>query len=338
MINSRKFFALNIILIILLSSAVVLYVLPSAPAAKGEGFTSLDLSVSPSDSSFKLGVNQSQTFLAQALNGTAPFTYTWTVNPSGNFTLSVNGELKEVSNASSLQVSGSELTLSYPVATEEFVSFTVSVKDANGYSGSIWQPIVVADPYTSPGYKFDASTATASYIITADGLGWYRAIKGSTGEVSWSSTNYTSVLASITNSASVGSTVYVQSGIFGTKEAHLIVGNATEVFTAGKVAYQSSPNFYSVASASANSTIGYGYVWLIAINSNTNANCLLMNDGVFTLGSWSLSAGLAWVSTTGTVTSTYPSATGNQLVSIGSMLNATTLQVSNPHGDYGEHV
>jgi hypothetical protein len=178
-----------------------------------------------------------------------------------------------------------------------------------------------------------------SYIISANDpvIGNYSA-RLPNGTMLWSSANQTSVLASVTSGASVGSSIYASAGVFGSKVCHLIVGNGTQSLTAGQVAYQSSQGFYSVASASANSTIGYGYVWLIAINSNANANCLLMNDGVFTLNSWSLTSGLAWVSTTGTVTSTYPSATGNQLVSIGSMLNATTLQVQNPNGNYGEHV
>ena len=149
--------------------------------------------------------------------------------------------------------------------------------------------------------------------------------------------NVTATLVSVSAGA-VDSSVYATPGIFGAKECHLTVGNATEALVAGEVAYQSSPGFYSKASASANSTIGYGYVWVVAINASANAKCLFMNDGVFTHASWSLAAGLAWVSTTGTVTSTYPSGTGDQLVTIGSMLNATTLQVTNPHGNYGEHV
>ena len=108
--------------------------------------------------------------------------------PSGNFTLSINNDIQQVSNASSLQISCVSLTLLYPDATEEFVNVSVSVKDANGYSGSLLTPIVVRNTYTSSEYKFDSSTANASYIIMTDGLGWYRAIKGSDGSVESTST------------------------------------------------------------------------------------------------------------------------------------------------------
>lgn len=167
----------------------------------------------------------------------------------------------------------------------------------------------------------------------------YYAAKNSFGDNidAWTSTNQTAVLAEVANSASVGSVVVAQSGVFGVKACSLIVGNGTEAFTAGNVAYESAINFYSVASASAAGSIGYGYVWLIAINSAANAHCLLMDTGIFTLGTWSLTAGNVWVSTTGTVTSTCPSATGNQMVSMGVMLNATTIRVQNPNGFYQEH-
>lgn len=166
----------------------------------------------------------------------------------------------------------------------------------------------------------------------------YYAAKNSFGDNidSWTSTNKTAVLANVTNAASVGSAVYAQNGIFGTKECSLIVGNGTESLTAGKVAYESSINYYSVASASANNTIGYGDFGLIAINSGANTNCLIMVEGVYTLASWSLSVGDAWVSTTGTVTSTYPTGSGEQFASIGTMLNATTVLV-NPQW-FGSHV
>jgi len=160
-------------------------------------YTSLGLSVTPEGNTFKLGVNESKTFTATATNGTAPFNYTWTINPSANFTLSINGENCEVTNASSLQVTGPELSLSYPQATEEYVSISATVTDSQGFCGSLLQPIIVADPYTSPGYKFEGSTATATYIVQADGKGWYRAIKGSDGSIAFSSTSAAAIFNNI---------------------------------------------------------------------------------------------------------------------------------------------
>jgi hypothetical protein len=67
-------------------------------------YIGLGVSVSPSGNSFKLWVNETQTFVTPVLNDTAPFTYTWSINPSGNFTLLVNGEETQVSNGSALTV------------------------------------------------------------------------------------------------------------------------------------------------------------------------------------------------------------------------------------------
>ncbi|MFA5365683.1 MAG: hypothetical protein WC325_10935, partial [Candidatus Bathyarchaeia archaeon] len=95
---------------------------------------------------------------------------------------------------------------------------------------------------------------------------------------------------------------------------------------------------YSLTDASANSTIGYGYVYLAVMNAASSSKCLLMNEGVFTLDTWSWSDGLIWVDTSaGALTQTFPSNTGDQLVSVGVMLNATTIQFTNPNGFYMEH-
>ena len=185
---------------------------PAPRATAYDEYMSLGLTVSPSGSSFNLAVNQTQTFTAKATNGTAPFAYSWMVSASGNFTLSVNGVETQVSNASALTVSGDYLTLLYPEATQEFVSVTASVKDSLSMSGSTWKPFVVADPYSSPGYKFDASTAPYSYMVETDGLGWYRAINGTDGSVvsSWSSTNSITLLQNVVNGLPTGGQIFVR--------------------------------------------------------------------------------------------------------------------------------
>ncbi len=187
---------------------------PGDQVVSGQGFTCVGLSVSPEGGTFKLGVNESKTFTATATNGSVPFDYSWTVAASGNFTIQLNGENHDVTDASSIIVSGQELTLCYPVATEEYVSVQAQVTDANGYTGSILQPFIVADPYTSSGYKFDASTATASYIIQADGKGWYRAIEGATGAVKFPSISADFVVDSVINSIPVVGTVQFQNGLY----------------------------------------------------------------------------------------------------------------------------
>jgi hypothetical protein len=162
--------------------------------------------------------------------------------------------------------------------------------------------------------------------------------KDSENRICFTSTVRTTIMSSVITSALVGDSVLATKGVFGNQECHLIIGNATESLLAGEVAYQSSEGYFSKASALANSTIGYGFVWLVVQDADANDKVLLMNDGVFTLGTWSLTAGLQWVSTTGTITSTYPASTGNQLVSIGSIINATTILFTNPNGFYMEHI
>ncbi len=212
-LQNKKLLASLIIALSVVSSLLGYVTFSTSTASE---HTTLGLKVSPEGTSFKISVNQSKTFLAQALNGTAPFTYTWTISPTGNFTLSINGNITQVSNASALKVTGDTLTLLYPNATEQFVSVDVSVKDFMGLSGSLLTPIVVADPYNSPGYKFDASTASASYIVTADGSGWFRVTKGLDGSVisAWTSTNAGAAIQKVFTAIGDGEVVYLKSGTY----------------------------------------------------------------------------------------------------------------------------
>ncbi len=214
---------------------------------------SIIVTVSPSGSSFKLSINESKTFLAQALNGTAPFFYTWTLSSSGNITILVNGELRQVLSASSIQVFGNRLTLLYPSATEEYVNVDVSVKDANGYLGSLLAPFLVVDPYTSPNLVFEGSTATANYIIQTDGMGWYRAINGSDGSVSWSSTNF----AAVFNNASSQPDASIL----------LTTGTFTTTRTLNLHAY--------------NTIIGQGKSTTIKLADSANCNLIKIADGAY---------------------------------------------------------
>lgn len=209
--TSNKVISL-LLVVIIVSSCLLIYRqidLQTADAVLASEYTSLGLSVTPDGSYFKLGVDESKTFTAQATNGTAPFIYTWTLNPTGNFILSVNGENHDVTEASSVEVTGETLTLSYPTATEEYVSISVKVADVNGFVGQKEVPFIVADPYTSSGYKFDGSAATADYIVQTDGKGWYRAINGVTGAVQWSSTNASYI---ITTAIITGNSTFIKTG------------------------------------------------------------------------------------------------------------------------------
>ena len=190
--------------VIILLSCVVVYQATSHEV--NEQF--LGLSVSPEGETFKLGVNETKTFTAQALNGTAPYTFSWEINPSANLTLEVNEETLQLTTK--LVVESESLTLCYPEATEDFVTITLSGTDKDGLTGQA-APFIVADPYESPGYHFDGSTATAKYIVQADGLGWFRVIKGLDGSVisDWTSLNPT---ITIEYAMSKGGLVYITDG------------------------------------------------------------------------------------------------------------------------------
>jgi parallel beta-helix repeat protein len=173
---------------LLISCFVVYFRFPSN-TVRGE-YTALDLSVTPGGQNFTLDVNQSQTFIAHSSNASEPV-FTWQLIPSGDLTLTVNGENQQLTSGSNFTVTGQELTLSYPSATEKYVLVDLTVKDSLGLSGSLLRPLVVADPYTSPVFINNVSTASFSYMIETDGLGWYRAINGTNGSVvnGWTSSS-----------------------------------------------------------------------------------------------------------------------------------------------------
>lgn len=182
--------------------------------AKGD-YTSLGVSVSPVGDSFKLSVNDSMTFTAFSSNASDPV-FEWIISSSGNFTILVNDAPYELVKGDSLSVAGVSLTLCYPIATEEFVTVDLLVTDSSGVHDSLVRPFVVADPYNSPGYKIDGSTASDSYIVQADGLGWFRVLNGSDGSVI---SAYTSISANTTvnyalAACSAGGSVFVGVGNF----------------------------------------------------------------------------------------------------------------------------
>ncbi|MFA5307459.1 MAG: hypothetical protein WC365_08480 [Candidatus Babeliales bacterium] len=213
----------------------------------------------------------------------------------------------------------------------------------HNYSLTVPESVTVTESKNGLERKFISSSDSqgSPYTITVDNVqsGYYN-VQDSNDRIinSWSSTNRTAAVESLTNYASAGASVVASQGVYGSRVCHLIVGTAAESLTAGQTVYQSTIDSYSLTDASANSTIGYGYVYLAVMNAASSAKCLLMNEGVFTLDTWSWSDGLIWVdATAGALTQTYPTGTGDQLVSVGVMLNASTVQFANPNGFYMEH-
>lgn len=187
--------------VIILLSCVVVYQFVEPEEVKGEEHQVLGLSVSPFGGTFKLGVNQTKTFTASALNGTGPYDFSWFIYPSedSDFYLTVNGEKCHVNDyINYMKIDGESLTLCFPEATEDFVSIVLSGVDANGLQGHS-ESFIVADPYTSSGYYFDGSQAVYSYKVSSDGLGWYRVFRGSDGsaQTSYDGTNSTTVVETL---------------------------------------------------------------------------------------------------------------------------------------------
>lgn len=210
--SKRKLLGAALAIVIVVSLITSIVVFSAATNDNPKSSDSLGVSISPSGSSFQLGVGTNKTFMAQAQNGTAPYNYTWTIAPTGSFNLSINGQIVSLENATNIEIAGENLTISYPSAVEDnFVQISVTATDAKGSSGESYS-VMVADPYTSPGYKFDASPSSISYIVQTDGKGWYRAINGTTGAIAYSSSNASYILNTVTSKT--GSTVTVGEGDF----------------------------------------------------------------------------------------------------------------------------
>lgn len=212
---SKKIIGLLLVLTIIASSLITYTAIELGEDSVAQAKTPdvLGVAVSPEGTSFQLGVNTSKTFTASALNGTAPYSCIWNLAPTGSFDLEINGEVTALSNATNITVESQSLTLKFPYAVEnEFVQAYVQVTDSEGLVGKS-DSILIADPYTSPGYKFDGSMATAAVICRPDGLGWFRAYDGKTG-AKITALDSTSADTTLDGAliAYAGKTVYVDGG------------------------------------------------------------------------------------------------------------------------------
>lgn len=152
--------------------------------------------------------------------------FTYTITAHNTTVLSVNGlqSTFEAYQPVTLASSNGILSLAYASASEAEVWVHLQVTGNNQssllFNQTAGYTLVVTDPYTSPFMYFVASTATASYIITTDGLGWYRAVNGTDGSISWSSTNLVSVIQNAQNALTPNRNC---------KETIVLVGNLGEI-------------------------------------------------------------------------------------------------------------
>lgn len=274
---NRKLISLFLIVIIMLSGVVVYQF--CFPSVKGSSeYQNLGLLVSPDGKAFEIGVNQSKTFSVQALNGSEPFSYSWIIYPSGNFNLTVNEITYTVDAGSPILTYGSSLSLLFPHATQEYVSVQVKATDSNGVSGCLLQPFIVADPYTSPNYYFDASTASVSYIIQTDGLGWYRAIKGEDGSLYISSgSDPNTVFSSVFSACGNVGSVYVCDGNYA--GASLVVPDGVRLILEQGVISLT----YAIEASATTTILDYANGVFLSYSSGTLTSSIDLANGSITL-------------------------------------------------------
>lgn len=131
----------------------------------------------------KLNVNETGVFQVvinstEGLNNIlGPITSNWNISPSKGVTLTVN----EANMA----------LVTFTEATEEPYTLTCSITSKDGGYG--FAALTVYDPPTFPTQYIGVNAAPYSYLIKADGTGWYYAVNGSTGAVVFTSTNAATV-------------------------------------------------------------------------------------------------------------------------------------------------
>lgn len=166
----------------------------------------LNLVISPSQ--VKLHVNESQTFTVFCNNSIGVLSYEWSTS---------NDSLIET--VYSLVADNENATFQFLQAYDEILKLNCLVTDTFTDSWGIIRHAQMSisadvyDPYSTPDLYLDATVATASYIIDADGLGWYRMVNGSTMQSVMTSTNANSVLANAVGNSSNGDTIFIKGNI-----------------------------------------------------------------------------------------------------------------------------
>jgi hypothetical protein len=210
--RSSKVFAVSVLLVVLSLSAFVGLYHPQVSVSGQPDFLAVSVS-GPKE----LGVNQIGTYTASVTSSNSGnLVFSWSISPQDNNTVIV--------------ADGSKCSLTFTEATSGGYMLTCNVKDktiGNGGCGYV----AVFDPYTSPGYNFDASTASFTYMIETDGLGWYQAVRGSDGSVmsGWTSTNASAVINSARAALIAGRTDVETIKLMGdiTVSSPILLGNYT---------------------------------------------------------------------------------------------------------------
>lgn len=125
--------------------------------------------------------------------------YTWSISPSDNKTL--------------LTPMGKTCNLTFLAATGDFYRLCCTAKDSMvGNQGFGF--VDVQDPYTLPNLYLGAYGAPYSYLIESDGLGWYQAVNGVTGQISSSIDASAVIQATLTVLETSGGKLFISKGLY----------------------------------------------------------------------------------------------------------------------------
>lgn len=210
-VNKWKFATVALVVALVIVSFTALYK-PDAGVSAQPNF--LNVSIDGPSKLSPQQVGQYTAFVNNSYSGNLE--YTWSISPSDNKTL--------------LTPMGSTCNLIFLVATEE--PYSLSVQARGSVVGNLGSAsMAVYDPYTSPNLYLGAYGAPYSYLIQTDGLGWYQAINGQTGAISWSSTNPTTLCQNTFNSLVAGDTVQINPGMYIVAPLTINVGGVTVIGT-----------------------------------------------------------------------------------------------------------
>lgn len=184
-----------VVAVLVLSSFIGLYHIGTEVSAQSN-FLNVKVVGSP-----ELGVNSTKTFSVLVNNSySGKLSYDWSIFPNDNKIVLL------------LLDDGSQCNLTFVEATNNIYRLSCSVININvGNQGVGW--IDVHDPYTSPTLYLGVYGALYSYLIQTDGLGWYRAVRGSNGQISYVSTSFGDVSTSAIANA-VNGTILLGKGTF----------------------------------------------------------------------------------------------------------------------------
>jgi hypothetical protein len=186
---------------------------------------------------------------------------------------------------------------------------------------------------TSWNMGFGAEPSGASYVIFTDSTYTYM-VNGTTAKIVYYSTNSTKVLEYARGNSTEKAKIIVKPNVvYGSytflSDCFLTVCTAGETIGIAQSIYFNGANArYYLADADAETTIGNGTVAIAVSNATSGNTFLRMTEGFLYFSTWTWTASsIIYISTTsGGLTETAPSGSGDQILRMGFAWNATTIE------------